>query len=128
MQKAFVAAAIALTITGCAQTPYTPQDHVRIYGPEPTELQVEAARKDLSRCLIDAPQYFDDGISDAVTIGKAVANSCAKPSREYARLKTYTYTQTEKFNFLDGWAIAVENLGRDSVLRHRAELKRRQVN
>lgn len=124
MPKAYIAIAITITVAGCAQTPYTPVDHVRIYGPEPTKLQVEAAHKELARCLIDGPMYFDDGISDAVTIGKAVADSCVKESREYVRLKTYSYTTTEKSDFLAGWPMVIEDLGRNSVLRNRAALKK----
>lgn len=123
MKSVMLAAVAASVLTGCA-TPYDPTAYVRIYGPEPTKEQIEQAKMDLVKCLYRVAPTVDDGTSDAQTIGRAVAGQCSSHSAEFARLRTWPMTDTQRAEYYRGWDTLQADLATTAVLKLRAEQRR----
>lgn len=118
--KWMLAALAASVLAGCS-TQYDPTAYVRMYGPEPTREQIEQAKTDLIKCLYRAVPTVDDGTSDAQTIGRSVAGLCSSHSAEYARMKTWPMTETQRTEYYRGWDALQTDLATTAVLTLRAE-------
>jgi len=123
MKSVTLAAVAASVLTACS-TPYDPTAYVRTYGPEPTKEQIEQAKTSLIKCLYRVAPTVDDGISDAGTIGRAVAGQCTSHSDEYARVRTWPMTDMQRAEYYRGWYAQQVDLATTAVLKIRAEQRR----
>lgn len=122
-KERLVIAACGILMSGCATHEYDPTVYVLTYGPEPTAEQVKSARSAMFACFYRNAPSVDDGVSDARTVGRSLSGICSKESNEYARVRTWPLTDTQRRDFYAGWATATTDLATTAVLQGRAANK-----
>jgi hypothetical protein len=111
---------LPMTVAACLLAGCAFKGKTTPYG-SPAELAAEDRDRlqDLRQCLIEKAPRFDDGISDALTIGRAVAQACHQEG-ERSLLAKSRATGIKEQNLRPAWPKTLADMATQTVLARRA--------
>jgi hypothetical protein len=110
-----VAIMASVCVAGCAfKGRAQPAD-----SPAELRAQDQARALELQECLAIQAPHFDDGVSDAATVGRAVARACYLEG-ERSLLARARSTGTKEAHLRAGWPRTLTEMAAQTVLAQRA--------
>lgn len=113
--------ALAACVSGCTSPyQYDPGAYVRDHGPEPSKDDIQSAKVAMFDCMLKTAPTLDDDRSDAKTIAVAVAGACSRQANEYARQRSWAFTDNTRRAYMADFHDAAEAAALTVVLQQRA--------